>query len=638
MNIQDALLRGLVPAGRPDAGVPARPLTEADFARSYVGYSDLFGVQPTWATFFERLQDLGLQPTMAALSFLNSWLYLKGGIQAQAEIIGSTFDLDLQSRLRQLPDLETRVAYSPAQTLLVMRCALLYSPDRADTRSNEGFTRALTEVLLMANDLLTMDERAKIEAATAGVSDPDVLARAMLSFSIRTTVVNGADAYNTTLARASIILGRLATRDDVRQRAAGDAIDIAARFETITGLTLRDYFAIGWMLVYWFKIGVNNPLDDAQRSLNPQTFFSLTRLAPMTTSRLLGDLMQDYTVAKSRCEQRRHEGGDRLFTYDVVPFMDRPLYQIRHDIAVPANLPFLAYRLSIGAYWILFDSMSSGDRRRWSAFYGHLVEAYVRETIGGVLPERPDVQQRVFPEFHYRVGRQEYKTTDVVGLYPDEAIFFEVTATRFRMEGTLLVDNPDAVEADLERIVVAKARQLHERIQHFREGRYAFGRLTTSDVRSIIPVVVTSEPIPMWTTTNRTIRAALKQEGLLQQSGVEPLHVVGVDELEMLEALVHMGVESIDVLRAHTNDPELKNVSLRNFIALRYEDVTNERLQAEYLALGNHGASLLFNTHLGPATHEEIANRAYELFEQRGHADGRDLDDWLQAERDLRGE
>jgi hypothetical protein len=87
MNIQDALLRGLVPAGRLDAGVP-RPVTEADFTRSYIGYSDLFGGQPTWDTFFERLQDLGLQPTMAALSFLNSWLYLKGGIQAQAEMIG----------------------------------------------------------------------------------------------------------------------------------------------------------------------------------------------------------------------------------------------------------------------------------------------------------------------------------------------------------------------------------------------------------------------------------------------------------------------------------------------------------------------------------------------------------------------
>src|SRR5258708_39446061 len=94
--------------------------------------------------------------------------------------------------------------------------------------------------------------------------------------------------------------------------------------------------------------------------------------------------------------------------------------------------------------------------------------------------------------------------------------------------------------------------------------------------------------------------SALRREGLLQQSGVEPLHVVGVDELEMLEALAHTGIEAIDVLRAHTNDPELMNVSLRNFIALRYEDATNERLQAEYLALGNHGASLLFNTHLDP--------------------------------------
>jgi hypothetical protein len=158
-----------------------------------------------WDSFFERLQDLGLQSTMAALSFLNSWMYLKGGIQAQAEIIGSTFDLDLQSRLLQLPDLDTRVAYSPAQTLLVMRSALLYSPDRADTRSNEGFARALTEVLLMANDLLTMDERAKIDAAAAGVSDPDVLARAMLSFSIRTTVVNhGASLlFNTHLGPAT---------------------------------------------------------------------------------------------------------------------------------------------------------------------------------------------------------------------------------------------------------------------------------------------------------------------------------------------------------------------------------------------------------------------------------------------------
>lgn len=32
---------------------------------------------------------------------------------------------------------------------------------------------------------------------------------------------------------------------------------------------------------------------------------------------------------------------------------------------------------------------------------------------------------------------------------------------------------------------------------------------------------------------------------------------------------------------------------------------------------------------------EAVAHRAYEIFERRGHAHGRDIDDWLQAESEL---
>jgi hypothetical protein len=35
-------------------------------------------------------------------------------------------------------------------------------------------------------------------------------------------------------------------------------------------------------------------------------------------------------------------------------------------------------------------------------------------------------------------------------------------------------------------------------------------------------------------------------------------------------------------------------------------------------------------------TEDQIARRAYELYEQRGGEHGYDLDDWLQAERELR--
>jgi Protein of unknown function (DUF2934) len=34
---------------------------------------------------------------------------------------------------------------------------------------------------------------------------------------------------------------------------------------------------------------------------------------------------------------------------------------------------------------------------------------------------------------------------------------------------------------------------------------------------------------------------------------------------------------------------------------------------------------------------QKIQQRAYELYEQRGRNDGHDLDDWLQAEREIKG-
>lgn len=37
-------------------------------------------------------------------------------------------------------------------------------------------------------------------------------------------------------------------------------------------------------------------------------------------------------------------------------------------------------------------------------------------------------------------------------------------------------------------------------------------------------------------------------------------------------------------------------------------------------------------------TRDQIANRAYELYQDRGREDGRDVEDWLAAERELRSQ
>jgi Protein of unknown function (DUF2934) len=57
---------------------------------------------------------------------------------------------------------------------------------------------------------------------------------------------------------------------------------------------------------------------------------------------------------------------------------------------------------------------------------------------------------------------------------------------------------------------------------------------------------------------------------------------------------------------------------------------------------GGHVYSTMSRTHHSidaavpnQPTHEEIAVRAYELFLKRGLAPGREIDDWLQAEKEL---
>jgi hypothetical protein len=47
------------------------------------------------------------------------------------------------------------------------------------------------------------------------------------------------------------------------------------------------------------------------------------------------------------------------------------------------------------------------------------------------------------------------------------------------------------------------------------------------------------------------------------------------------------------------------------------------------------GAPALGAEDLPKPSREDIARRAYELYLRRGAADGQDVDDWLQAEREL---
>jgi Cu2+-exporting ATPase len=54
-----------------------------------------------------------------------------------------------------------------------------------------------------------------------------------------------------------------------------------------------------------------------------------------------------------------------------------------------------------------------------------------------------------------------------------------------------------------------------------------------------------------------------------------------------------------------------------------------------HISRGSDSAAAMPQGKQGGDSHEQIAKRAYELYEQHGHQKGQEKQDWLQAEREI---
>ena len=68
-----------------------------------------------------------------------------------------------------------------------------------------------------------------------------------------------------------------------------------------------------------------------------------------------------------------------------------------------------------------------------------------------------------------------------------------------------------------------------------------------------------------------------------------------MEELEILETILPLGVSLLDILQARAADPERRNIGLKNFLIARYpRESANELLRREYQAIGEHAKRLFF--------------------------------------------
>jgi hypothetical protein len=422
--------------------------------------------------------------------------------------------------------------------------------------------------------------------------DPEELERVLVAYQVRNYLINSTEQVRYMIPRASLLYLQLPFEREMR--GDPDFVDLPAVFHAETGFELKDYLAFGIGVFVWFneQSYLRNTYSVDRESINPGTLFSQSRIDRNYAGRLLASFTHTYDTARAAIQAR--PGTPAAAPFDFRPFMDRPLYAVRDDVIVPLHLGYLEARFTNAIYWTISDHLQGEDRRKFRRFFGRVFELYVRRSLQRAIRDEAGLARRVFPEFTYPTRYGERKTSDVVLVYPRTAIFIDATAMRIRFEATAVSSDVAAFDTDVDRIIVDKARQLTKRIRDFRAGLYNFGGVVGRDVDSIYPVVVTIQSIPESTVIWGRIRDRLASQGLLSDRGVEPLQLMDVEELEILETILPQGVSLLDILQARAADTERRNIGLKNFLIARYREGANDFLRREYQAIGAHAKTLFF--------------------------------------------
>jgi hypothetical protein len=174
----------------------------------------------------------------------------------------------------------------------------------------------------------------------------------------------------------------------------------------------------------------------------------------------------------------------------------------------------------------------------------------------------------VIPDFPYQSRDGERRTSDVILCYPRTAVFIEATAGRLRFERSVLEGDLSAFDADLERLVLGKARQVHERIQDFRAGLFDLDGQPAAAFPRIIPIIVTPESLPEGSIFWNHLRGLLRQSGSLTADEIDDLQLIDVEELELLEPV--LGAHDFVSILDQRRQQQARDASFKNFLLSTY--------------------------------------------------------------------
>ena len=240
----------------------------------------------------------------------------------------------------------------------------------------------------------------------------------------------------------------------------------------------------------------------------------------------------------------RISSEDALSTWDFLPFQTTPVLALPDGYLV-LDETFLWDRITSGLFWMVFDHLKgiapNDAELRWTQAWASIVEVAVGDSLRSCAVPTLDGSPAFFTEddLHKAYGNN-VRAADFVLDGGEMFGAFEVVSGRVAT-GTRIALAREAFDRDIERLVMNKVRQLHSTATCLLGSEEPLTGQAPSFRRHVLPVVVSAMGFPYMEPVILHIRDSMRAEGLLQDARVEPLCIVDLRELELLEGVVASG-------------------------------------------------------------------------------------------------
>ena len=487
----------------------------------YARHSDLFSDNAEDA-YWQLLQNLPVVNAIGILALINNILAITPSDQSAHETLNRQFlEPDIAERVnRNAPDRPAfPVVFNRLGNLLAVRDLLIYGANRAAV--TEAPVTQIGLLALCANDFVERDP----------VLTPNPTNLQLAAQLIRTWEVYNPRELAYAMTRMYTILNQILPGEDptvvtLRNRIGMDKL-------AVDGISLPEFVAIAFAL---FAHGSAVGREGMNRVVleGPSFFREFPKAQPLLDRFLSGRaLTVDQMATKLAAGQPRTperfvvDAKDKKVLETALPlFRQHPLLRIDDARVIILDLQFLADLVTVGIYWLLFDSLPGEQRQTFREMWGRCFELYVTDMLDHFYPRGSQI---LSANIEFSDGQ-----IDALLDFGSDVFILEIKSSLLT-EAAKRGGDIQALAADIERKFISNERGAPKAVLQLTRAAAAVLRRevpTAIQPARIYPVLITDEPGCECLGFNAYLNERFWKE--IDSTRVRPLTVMSVNECEEL--------------------------------------------------------------------------------------------------------